>query len=372
MSVAEARAVEAVADTATVTGAAIGAPMRPHARRVLIGLGVALAAVMVIAIGRGAVPLSPGQVLAALAAELGLPLGEVSARDAAIVGSVRLPRVLLAALVGGALGCAGATLQGVVRNPLADPTLVGVSGGAALGANAAFVLGAPLLVHPELGRWLVPAAAFAGALGSTRLALALARVDGAISGVTLLLAGIGLAALTGAGYGLLLFLADDAALRSITFWTLGSVGGASWPVLAVTAPAIGAALVLLPRFAGALDRMALGEADARRLGVDVDRTIRRAIVLCALAVGAAVATCGVIGFVGLVVPYFGRAALGPGHRSLLPACALGGALLLVTADLFARTLVAPAELPVGVITALAGAPVLLVLVRDGRAARVMP
>ena len=346
--------------------------MRPHAPRVLLALAVALVATMIIAIGRGAVALSPGEVVAALGARLGLPIDDVPAQHVAIVCSVRLPRVVLGVLVGGALGCAGATLQGVVRNPLADPTLVGVSGGAALGAVAVFVFGGSWLVHAELGAWLVPAAAFGGALVTTRLAMRLARVDGATSGITLLLAGIGLAALTGAAVGVMIYLADDAALRSITFWSLGSLGGATWPVVAVATPPIMLAIVLLPRLGNDLDRLALGELEARHVGVDVDRVIRRATILCALAVGAAVATCGTIGFVGLVVPYLARAVLGPGHRALVPACTLGGALLLVVGDLIARTIVAPAELPVGIVTALAGAPVLLAIVRRGQGAEAMP
>lgn len=346
--------------------------MRPHAPRVLATLSIALVAVVIVAIGIGAVSLSPRDVIAALGDRVGLALGDVSERQVAIVWSVRLPRVVLAVLVGAALGTAGAALQGVVRNALADPTLIGVSGGAALGAVGAFVLGGSLLVDTSVGPWLVPAAAFGGALITTRIALRLARVDGATSGVTVLLAGIGLAALCGAGVGVLLYLADDAALRSITFWSLGSVGGATWSLVAVAALPIVLGVGIMPRLASALDRLALGELEARHVGVDVDRLIRRVTILAALAVGAAVATCGAIGFVGLVVPYLARAVLGPGHRALLPACALGGALLLVLADLIARTIVAPTEMPIGVITALAGAPVLLALVRRGRGGAVMP
>ncbi len=187
----------------------------------------------------------------------------------------------------------------------------------------------------------------------------------------MLLAGIGIAAVCGAGVGILIYLADDAALRSITFWTLGSVGGATWQVLGVAVIPIAVGVVMLPRYAGPLDQIALGAAEARHVGVDVDRVIRRVAVFAALAVGAAVATCGVIGFVGLVVPYLGRALLGPGHRALLPGCALGGATLLVVGDLLARTVVAPTELPIGVLTSLAGAPVLLALVRRGRATSVI-
>lgn len=345
--------------------------MRPQARRVLVLLAVALGVAVIIALGRGAVGLSPGEVIAALGDKLGLDLGDTDERLIAIVWSVRLPRVVLAVLVGAALACSGAALQGVVRNALADPTLVGVSGGAALGAVTAIVLGGPLLAS-SFGVWLVPAAAFAGALLSTRAALALARVGGATSGVTVLLAGIGLAALAGSGVGILLYLADDAALRSVTFWSLGSVGGATWTLVGAIALPIGLAVVWLPRLASDLDRLALGELEARHVGVDVDRLIRRVTGLAALAVGAAVAACGSIAFVGLVVPYLARAVLGPGHRSLLPACALGGAVLLVVADLIARTIVAPAEIPIGVITALAGAPVLLALVRRGRGGTAMP
>ncbi|MCW5805606.1 MAG: iron ABC transporter permease, partial [Deltaproteobacteria bacterium] len=274
--------------------------MRPHAPAVLAGLAIALGVVAVIALGTGAVGLSPGEVIAVLADRLGL--GDAPANHVAIVWSIRLPRVLLAILVGAALGTAGATLQGVVRNPLADPALVGVSGGAALGAVGAFVLGAPLLASASLGRWIVPGAAFAGALLASRLALRLARVGGTTSGATLLLAGIGIAALSGAGVGILVYLADDAALRSIAFWNLGSLGGATWPLLAVAAPVIAIGLALVPHLAGPLDRLALGELEARHAGVDVDRVTRRAIAATSLAVGAAVACCGAIGFVGLVVP----------------------------------------------------------------------
>jgi iron complex transport system permease protein len=346
--------------------------MRSHAPRVLLALAVGLVGIAIAAIGRGAVALSAADVIAALASPLGIDVADVSERQVAIVWAVRLPRVVLAALVGAALACAGAALQGVVRNALADPALIGVSGGAALGAVSAFVLGGSLLAHSPFVFWFVPGAAFLGAVAATRLALQLARVDGVISGVTILLAGVGLAALTGAAVGVLLYLADDAALRSITFWNLGSVGGATWPVVAAAALPIAIGIVLMPRLADDLDRLALGELEARHVGVDVDRLIRRVTVLAALAVGAAVATCGAIGFVGLVVPYLARAAVGPGHRALLPACALGGALLLVLADLIARTIVAPAEMPIGVVTALAGAPVLLALVRRGRGATVTP
>jgi iron complex transport system permease protein len=338
---------------------------RPDGGRSLALLGAGLVAVAVIAAGLGAVALSPGQVLAALAAPLGIDLPwDVTARDRAILWTIRLPRVVLTILVGAALGLTGAAMQGIMRNPLADPSLIGVSGGAALGAVGYLVLGAPLaMAVPALAPWLLPLAAFAGALGATWIALRLARVDGRTSTVALLLGGVALAALTSAAVGLLVFVADDAQLRSITFWSLGSAGAASWPLVLAAAPPILAAVVLLPAQAGDLDRLLLGEAEARHLGVDVERTTRRAVLLVALAVGAAVATCGVIAFVGLVVPHAVRGWLGPSHRTLLPASALGGAGLLVVADLMARTAVPPNDLPVGALTAFAGAPVLLLLLR---------
>jgi iron complex transport system permease protein len=343
--------------------------MRPHAPRTLALLAIGLGAIIVVAVGRGAVALSLPDVVGALLDPI---IGSSDDQHVAIVWNVRLPRVLLAALVGASLASAGAALQAIVRNPLADATLIGVSGGAALGAVAAIVLGASALTHATLGPWLVPAAAFTGALVATRIALVLARVDGTTSGVTLLLAGVGLAALTGAAIGMLVYLADDAALRSITFWNLGSVGSATWLLLMSVALPIGAGLFLLPRLTSDLDRLALGESEARHVGVDVERTIRRVTLLTSLSVGAAVAVCGTIGFVGLVVPYLARAVVGPGHRALLPACALGGAILLVLADLVARTVAAPTEIPLGVVTALAGAPVLLALLRRGRAGTVLP
>jgi iron complex transport system permease protein len=331
-------------------------------------LGVALAAVIVVAIGHGAVAISPGELVAAIGDRLGLDLGEVSARKAAILWSIRAPRVVLAVLVGAALGASGAALQGIARNPLADPGVIGVSGGAALGAIAWIVLGAGLAG----GVWPLPGAAFAGALVTTLVVLRLARVDGRTSAVALLLGGIGLAALAGAASGALLYFADDAGLRSITFWSLGSLGGATWPVVVAAGLPIGFALAVMPRLAPELDRLALGELEAHHLGVDVDRVIRRTALAAALAVGAAVATCGAIGFVGLVVPYLVRGALGPAHRTLLPAAALGGALLLVLADLVARTIAAPTEIPIGIVTAAVGAPVLLAVVRRGHGAEVMP
>ncbi|MFZ3204439.1 MAG: iron chelate uptake ABC transporter family permease subunit, partial [Pseudomonas sp.] len=251
--------------------------------------------------------------------------------------------------------------------PLADPGLVGVSSGAALGAAVAIVGGAALGGLPEVfAPYLLSCCAFIGGLGVSALVYRLGRRDGETSVATMLLAGIALTALAGAAIGLFTYLADDATLRTLTFWNLGSLNGASyarlWPLLLVTL----AVALWLPRRARALNALLLGESEARHLGFGVER-IKRELVLCtALGVGAAVAAAGMIGFIGLVVPHLMRLLVGPDHRVLLPASALAGASLLLLADLAARLLLAPAELPIGIVTALLGAPFFLYLLLRGR------
>ncbi len=338
----------------------------------LVILAAALALVSIVSASLGPVQMAPSQILGTLGNALGLSLDNaLSPRDESILWSIRMPRIALAALVGAALATSGVVMQGVVRNPLADPSILGIANGAAVGAVAFLVMGAPLTAAvPSLAAWLLPACSFAAALAASFLALRLARVDGQLSTTALLLSGVGLAALCGAITGVLVFIADDAQLRSITFWNLGSIAGASWPLVLAVAIPVGAALCILPSCAPALDRMLLGEIEAQHLGVNVRRTVGVAVTCVALAVGAAVASCGVIGFIGLVVPHVLRGWLGPGHRRLMFAAMLGGALLLMLADSVARTIVAPTELPVGILTVLVGAPVLLVLVRRKMSGRV--
>jgi iron complex transport system permease protein len=258
-------------------------------------------------------------------------------------------------------------MQGLFRNPLADPGLVGVSSGAAMGAAFAIVLGAAWGGLPEvLAPYLLSASAFAGGLLVTSMVFRLGRRDGQTSVASMLLAGVALTALSGAVIGLLTYLADDATLRSLTFWNLGSLNGASyarlWPLLLVAA----AVALWLPRRARALNALLLGESEARHLGFDIER-LKRELVLCtALGVGAAVAAAGMIGFIGLVVPHLVRLLVGPDHRVLLPASLLAGASLLLFSDLLARLLLAPAELPIGIVTALIGAPFFLYLLLRGR------
>ncbi|MBL9101628.1 MAG: iron ABC transporter permease [Myxococcales bacterium] len=276
-----------------------------------------------------------------------------------ILIALRLPRALVAVGAGAGLAVAGAAMQGLFRNPLADPGLVGVASGAALGAAVAIALDVRV---PWLPVTLAqPALAFLGGLAATWAVHRLARVRGRTSVVGLLLAGIAMSALAGAAIGLLGYLADDRQLRDLSLWLLGGLGGASRDVALVLLPCVLAAGLLLWRRARELDALLLGEAEAYHLGVDVERLRRRVIAEIALAVGVAVAFTGMIGFVGLLVPHLLRGVVGPRHRVLLPAAALGGAALLLLADAAARTVLAPAELPVGVLTAMLGAPLFLTM-----------
>ncbi|MBF8159539.1 iron chelate uptake ABC transporter family permease subunit [Ectopseudomonas hydrolytica] len=325
--------------------------------------------VLWLSLALGPVSLPLGDTLRAALRLLGLPVAADAAVQQAelILSQIRMPRTLLGLMVGTVLALCGVAMQGLFRNPLADPGLVGVSSGAALGAAVAIVGGAAFGGLPEaFAPYLLSACAFVGGLLVTALVYRLGRRDGQTHVATMLLAGIALTALAGAAIGLFTYLADDATLRTLTFWNLGSLNGASyarlWPLLLATL----AVALWLPRRARALNALLLGESEARHLGFDVER-LKRELVLCtALGVGAAVAAAGLIGFIGLVVPHLMRLLVGPDHRLLLPASALAGASLLLLADLAARLALAPAELPIGIVTALIGAPFFLYLLVRGR------
>jgi iron complex transport system permease protein len=291
------------------------------------------------------------------------------ARDRLVLWSVRAPRILMAVSIGALLAVAGTIMQGLFRNPLADPGLVGVSAGGALAAAGTIVLGDRLMAHYAitLPFQLLPLAAFVGSLIATAILYRIATREGRTSIATFLLAGLAIGALAMAGVGLLVFLADDRQLRDIQFWMLGSLGGATWDKALLLAAVAGSMLLAIPWIARGLDLLVLGEAEAFHMGVEVERLKRAAIVLVAAASGAAVAFAGVIGFVGIVVPHLLRLALGPGHRVLLPASLCFGAILLLAADTVARVLVAPAELPIGIVTATLGAPFFLALLMRQRA-----
>lgn len=353
--------------TATALTAARGASMRRGA--LLAGLAVGLGAMFVMAVGFGPVAISPPKVFAVLldAAGIRLPV-EFTDREGSIILAIRLPRACLGVLVGGGLALAGALLQGLFRNPLADPGLIGVSGGAAFAAVATIVLGATLLkpLVAPLGTYALPVAAFLGGLAMTALIYRLSTVEGRTFVATMLLAGIAINALTMAGTGYLIFMSDDRQLRDITFWMLGSLGGATWTQVLAIAPFAILPCLLAPRLARSLNALILGEREAQHLGFDVETTKLLAIGAVALAVGASVAVTGVIGFIGLVVPHLVRLLLGSDHRGVLIGAALLGAALILAADVVARVIVAPAELPIGILTATIGAPFFLWLLVSRR------
>lgn len=273
--------------------------------------------------------------------------------------NIRLPRVLLAVLVGGALALSGCVMQGLFRNPLADPGLLGISSGAALAVGLAVVL--PLSLPVVLALYAPMLAAFAGSLIVTFIIFLLSR-KGHNSLSRLLLLGIAINALCGAAVGILSWLSNDTQLRQLSLWGMGSLGQSQWSTLLATASLVLPAAIGIWLLAKKLNLLQLGDEEAHYLGVDVKRTQRQLLTLSALLVAAAVAVSGVIGFVGLVVPHLVRMWLGADHRWLVPGSVLAGALLLLIADTLARTLVAPAEMPVGLITSLIGGPWFLAMI----------
>ncbi len=322
-----------------------------------------LCGLFILAAGQGAYPIPASSLVAIVLDKAGWPQAGFDAQQMSVLWSIRLPRVVLGVWVGALLGMAGATLQGLFRNPLADPSLIGVSSGAALAVALTIVFGAlwwPTLTQ-TMGLAVLPLAAFAGGALTTLLVYRVGRTTAGVSVAAMLLAGIALNAIALAVIGIASYAASAEQLRSLTFWNLGSLGAASGPVAG--AVALGGSLALLGmwRLRRGLNALALGEAEARHLGVPVERLKSMAIVFSALAVGMAVAFCGIIGFVGLVAPHCVRLLCGPDARIVLPGAALLGAVLTLTADLIARTLLAPAEMPIGILTALIGAPFFLVL-----------
>lgn len=334
---------------------------RSRATLALIFLPLLLLGAVILSVGTGAVQISPAQVVSIFLTPLGIQLAPFDEQQAAVLYAIRLPRVVLGMLVGAGLAIAGTAMQGLFRNPLADPGLLGISSGASLAAAMSVVLG-----FHAFGHYSLPIAAFLGSLLSTALIYALSQERGRVNVNTMLLAGIAINALCGAGTGLMTFLASDEQLRTITFWNLGSLGGATWPAVLTALPLIALGVLLLPLSARALNAFMLGESGAAHLGINVQAVKWLVVALVALCVGAGVAVAGTIGFVGLVVPHLLRLLIGPNHQTLLPASALLGATLLVLADLVSRTIAIPAEVPIGIVTALLGAPFFLYLLRQGK------
>ncbi|MBF4334059.1 FecCD family ABC transporter permease [Vibrio anguillarum] len=288
---------------------------------------------------------------------------DIAAHINLVIHEIRFPRTLLCLLVGAILALCGTVMQGLFRNPLAEPGIIGVSAGSALGAALAIVLFANLALfsNPWMSAAVVPIFAFLGGALTTLLVYRLGTSKFGTSVTIMLLAGVAISALSGAGIGYLNYVADDQMLRDLSLWSMGSLAGANWQNILLCAVTLLLLLVCFSRQAMALNALLLGESEARHLGISVQRLKRSMILLSALGVGVTVSAVGMIGFIGLVIPHLGRMLVGPDHRSLIPISALLGALLLTVADMFARIAVAPAELPVGIVTALVGAPFFLYL-----------
>ncbi|MEU6355821.1 iron ABC transporter permease [Streptomyces sp. NPDC047072] len=345
----------------TRAGAPVPRGPRTTAWLLTAGLIVALLVLVPVAAGVGAYPVPVGDVVGSVLRRLGLGGGELDRVAESVLWNVRFPRIVLALLIGASLGCAGALMQGVFGNPLAEPGVIGVSSGAAVGAVGAIALGVDVF-----GTWTVTVFAFVSGLATVLMVYVMSRSGGRTEVVTLILTGIAVNAFAGAVIGLFLFFADTAAIQQITFWQLGSLAQATWPKVVAVLPCAVLGLAVAPLCARRLDLLALGERPARHLGVDVERLRILLVLVIALLTAAAVSVSGIISFVGLVVPHLLRMAAGPGHRFLIPGSALLGAAVLLAADLVARTVAAPAELPLGVLTALLGSPFFFWLLRRTR------
>jgi iron complex transport system permease protein len=335
---------------------------KSYSKQVLAFLSGLLVLVSLWSIKSGPIDTSFVEIIDTLGVILGInPDDPANQQMALIIQQIRLPRLILGILVGAGLAISGAVMQALFRNPMADPGLLGVSSGAALGAITTIVLGLKFLpgLFFAYGSIILPVMAFAGGLLTLLVVYRLARSNHRIDIPTMLLAGVALNSITGALIGLLSYVADDAQLRDLVFWSLGSLEITDWGKLLTTAFVIVPTLVLMVGFARPLNANLLGESEAQHLGVDIEKVKIQLIFLVSIVVGIAVAMSGIIGFVGLLVPHLLRMVVGPDHRLLLPASAIFGAILLVLADILARTLVTPAEMPIGIITAILGGPFFL-------------
>lgn len=342
--------------------------MAGHIEKRRSGLMVILAVGLIVAslysLSKGALTINLEQVIAILISKIGINTDiPFSDQEYAVIWIIRFPRVLLSLFVGSILAITGVAMQGLFRNPLADPSIIGISTGAALAAALVIVLGGAYtnLFIDTLGLSVLSSATFLGAVLSTLIIFRIAKEKRKTNVATMLLAGIALNALNGAVIGLLTYIANDEQLRDLTFWTLGSLGGASWIQVGIMAAATITTILLLMSGSKSFNALSLGEQEAMYVGTHVEHLKWMVILATGLAIGCTVAFCGVIGFVGLVVPHILRLLGGANHHFLLPASAIGGALLLCVADTISRTIAAPAEIPIGIITSLAGAPVFIYL-----------
>jgi len=327
-------------------------------------LAAALVVTCIVSLGSGQYSLSPSEIVGILLRGVGVDTGSApdNASASGVISNIRLPRLVLGVLVGAALAVSGVLMQAIFGNPLADASVVGVSSGAALGAAASLTFGLS-----TFGMWTTPTLAFLGGLIAVFSVYFISRSNGRTEVVTLLLTGIAINAIGGAGMAFLTFLGTTSTREQIVFWQLGSLNGALWQNIAIVAPLTGVGILVALLVARQLDLFALGERTARHLGVNVELLRIMVIVTVAVLVCAAVAFAGIIGFVGLVIPHLMRMTIGPAHVPLIVSSAVGGALLIALADLVARTAVPLADMPIGMITSLVGGPFFLwLLVRTRR------
>jgi len=338
--------------------------LKHQTRAILWVLGAMLLIVFLVSLSIGQVTIPVIDLLSLFLNKLGLfSTYQPDAVHEVVLWSIRLPRLVMTVLIGAALALSGGALQGLFRNPLVEPGLIGVSSGASLAVVVLIVFGASFSLTRESISMslLTPFFAFSGGLLATWGVMKIGDRVGRTNMAVLILGGVAINALAGALMGLVIFYADENQLRMFTFWTLGDLGGATWWSLLLAAPLLVLAIIALLSFQVPLNAIALGEAEAFHMGVHVERVKRSIIFFTALAVGVSVSLSGTIGFVGLVVPHLIRVLFQSDNRLVLPASLLGGPLLLLLADLAARTLVAPSELPIGVVTALVGAPFFIFL-----------
>ena len=330
-------------------------------------LGFIFVVIFFIASLLGPLKISSIEMINILVSKMGLDnffgTGQVSAIKEAVFWNIRLPRIFLGILVGIALGTSGAILQGLFRNPLVDPGFIGVSSGAALAAMLVIMFSASFthMISPELLMYVMPICAMIGAIVTTILVFKISVIENKTNVMMMLLSGIAINALVGSVIGLLVFSSDDQQLRSFTFWTLGGLDRASWEVVGIAS-----LFILLPLFSiyflgNSLGIFMLGDSESSYLGLDIESLKRKIILFSALMVGVSVAFCGMIGFVGLVTPHLVRLFIGPSHKFLIFGSALLGAVILLSSDLLSRTIVAPAQLPIGIITSSLGSPFFIYL-----------
>lgn len=331
-----------------------------------LGTGLVMAVLLSLTIGAVSVPVADVAIIILQKAGLFQNIA-VDSMHEVVLSTIRIPRIVMTILIGAALGVSGAALQGLFRNPLVEPSLIGVSGGSAAAVVMMIVFGGVVI---QADSWmyslLLPVLAFAGGITATFIVLRLSNQTGRTNMAVLVLTGVAINALAGAIIGLAIFYADENQLRTFTFWTLGDLGGATWDKLMVASPLLLLSSVGLIFFSPTLNALALGEAEAYHVGVDVEYTKRMVIFLSALAVGVSVSLSGMIGFIGLIVPHVIRVSFYADNRLVLPGSVIGGALLLVLSDIVARTIVSPSELPIGVVTALIGAPFFIGLLMNAK------